>query len=67
MPVVRLASTFLALLVLASACSDPSTSVPSRTTNSTPAQRTSDTLDPARGPAEAAGRAVDRSTNPNRP
>jgi hypothetical protein len=67
MPLVRLASTFLSLLVLAAACADPGTSVPSRTADPTPAQRTRDTLDPSRGPAEAAGRAADRAANPNRP
>lgn len=67
MLVVRFASTALAVLFLASACADPGTSVPSRTSAPTPAQRTRDTLDPARGPAEAAGRAMDRGTNPNRP
>lgn len=67
MLVLRLASTFLVVLVLAAACSDPRTSVPSQTANPTPAQRTRDALDPSRGPAEAAGRAADRAANPNRP
>jgi len=50
-----------------SACADSGTSVPSRTANPTAAQRTRDALDPARGPAEAQGRAVDRARNTERP
>ncbi len=49
------------------ACADTSTSVPSRTSNPTAAQQTRDRLDPARGPAEAQGRAMDRARNPERP
>ena len=49
------------------ACADPGTSVPSRTANPTAAQRTRDTLDPTRGPAEAHGRAADRAQNRERP
>lgn len=49
------------------ACGDASTSVPSRTANPTAAQQTRDRLDPARGPAEAQGRAIDRARNPERP
>lgn len=49
------------------ACADSSTSVPSRTANPTPAQQTRDRLDPARGPAEAQGRAMDRARNSERP
>ena len=49
------------------ACADTNTSVPSRTANPTAAQRSRDTLDPARGPAEAQGRAMDRARNPERP
>ena len=49
------------------ACADSGTSVPSRTANPTPAQQTRDRLDPARGPAEAQGRALDRARNPERP
>ena len=49
------------------ACADPGTSVPSRTANPTAAQQTRDRLDPARGPAEAQGRAIDRARNPERP
>ena len=65
----RTAPVALVLLAIAglSACADSSTSVPSRTTNPTAAQQTRDTLDPARGPAEAAGRAADRARNPERP
>ena len=48
-------------------CADPSTSVASTTANPTTAQKTRDALDPARGPAEAAGRAKDRANNPERP
>ena len=65
--VLKLTALALPVLFLAAACADPGTSVPSRTSAPTPAQRTRDTLDPARGPAEAAGRAADRATNPNRP
>ena len=67
MMVTRFVLAALPLLFLTVACSDPKTSVPSQTANPTPAQRTRDTLDPARGPAEAAGRAMDRGMNPNRP
>ena len=49
------------------ACADRGTSVPSRTSNPTAAQQTRDRLDPARGPAEAQGRAIDRARNPERP
>jgi hypothetical protein len=49
------------------ACADTNTSVPSRTANPTAAQQTRDRLDPARGPAEAQGRAIDRARNPERP
>ena len=49
------------------ACADPNTSAPSRTANPTAAQRTRDSLDPPRGPAEAQGRAIDRVRNPERP
>ena len=49
------------------ACADPGTSVPSRTSNPTAAQQTRDRLDPARGPAEAQGRAIDRAQNRERP
>lgn len=49
------------------ACADRGTSVPSRTANPTPAQQTRDRLDPARGPAEAHGRALDRARNTERP
>ena len=61
-----LAIAGLALFALG-ACADPGTSVPSRTASPTAAQRTRDTLDPARGPAEAQGRAVDRAQNRERP
>ena len=67
MKVTRLVLTAFPLLFLIVACSDPKTSVPPQTASPTPAQRTWDTLDPARGPAEAAGRAMDRGMNPNRP
>ncbi len=49
------------------ACADAGTSVPSRTSNPTAAQQTRDRLDPARGPAEAQGRAIDRAQNRERP
>jgi hypothetical protein len=49
------------------ACADRGTSVPSRTASPTAAQQTRDRLDPARGPAEAQGRAIDRARNPERP
>jgi len=49
------------------ACADTNTSVPSRASNPTAAQQTRDRLDPARGPAEAQGRAIDRARNPERP
>jgi hypothetical protein len=49
------------------ACADTNTSVPSRTANPTAAQQTRDRLDPARGPAEAQGRAIDHARNPERP
>jgi hypothetical protein len=49
------------------ACADSNTSVPSRTANPTSAQQTRDRLDPARGPAEAQGRAIDRAQNRERP
>ena len=61
-----LAITGLVLFGLG-ACADTNTSVPSRTANPTAAQRTRDTLDPSRGPAEAQGRAMDRARNPDRP
>ena len=63
------AAPALALFALAglAACADTNTSVPSRTVNPTTAQQTRDALDPARGPAEAAGRAADRARNPSRP
>ena len=57
----------LIALMTVAACADSTTSVPSRTPNPTTAQQTRDRLDPARGPAEAAGRAMDRAGNPNRP
>ena len=60
------ASILLAASVLAG-CADTSTSVASTTANPTTAQKTRDALDPARGPAEAAGRAKDRANNPERP
>lgn len=63
MLVVRLASSFLVVPVLASAWSDPGRAVPSQTAGSTSAQRTRD----ARGPAGAAGRAADRAAKPSRP
>ena len=53
----------LALFGLA-ACAE---SVPSVTPNPTTAQKVRDALDPARGPTEATGRAIDRATNPTRP
>ena len=60
-----------ALVLLAAAglagCADTSTSVASTTPNPTPARKTRDALDPARGPAEAAVRAKDRAANPDRP
>ncbi len=67
--VKRLAPAVLPLILLAgfAGCADPNTGVRSRTANPTAAQQTRDTLDPARGPAEAAGRAADRAGNPNRP
>jgi len=55
------------LMTSLAACSDPNTSVPSATPNRTAGQQTRDALDPARGPAEAAGRAMDRANNPSRP
>ena len=66
---IRITRSALALTALAGlgACADAGTSVPSRTSNPTTAQQTRDSLDPARGPAEAAGRAADRANNPNRP
>lgn len=57
----------VAALTGMAACADRTTSVPSRTSNPTTAQQTRDAMDPARGPAEAAGRAMDRASNPNRP
>lgn len=63
---IKPAVVLLALTGLA-ACADPGTSVPSATRNPTTAQQTRDTLDPPRGPAEAAGRARDRAANPDRP
>jgi hypothetical protein len=57
----------LVALMAVTGCADSKTSVPSRTPNPTTAQQTRDQLDPARGPAEAAGRAMDRAGNPNRP
>lgn len=60
-------AVFLLALTGLAACADPSTSVPSATRNPTTAQQTRDTLDPPRGPAEAAGRARDRAANPERP
>ncbi|WP_338664659.1 hypothetical protein VQH23_05690 [Pararoseomonas sp. SCSIO 73927] len=56
-----------ALMTSLVACSNPDTSVPSATPNRTTGQQTRDALDPARGPAEAAGRAIDRANNPSRP
>ena len=66
---MKLAAPALALFALAglAACADPGTSVPSQTSSPTTAQQTRDALDPARGPAEARGRAVDRAQNPSRP
>ena len=64
----RILTLIAAVTVLgATACADRNTSVPSRTSSPTTAQQTRDYLDPARGPAEAAGRAADRAGNPNRP
>ncbi len=64
----HLASAVLLLtLAVFPGCADPNTGARSRTANPTAAQQTRDTLDPARGPAEAAGRAADRAANPNRP
>ena len=62
---------FVALVLLSvvglSGCADASTGVQSATANPTTAQRTRDTLEPLRGPAEAAGSAQDRAKNPDRP
>lgn len=59
--------TATVLLTSLAACSNPNTSVPTATPNRTTGQQVRDTLDPARGPGEAAGRAMDRATNPSRP
>jgi len=67
---VKLMGIAAAGLVLAgslAACSDPNTSVPTATQNRSTGQQVRDSLDPARGPAEAAGRAADRANNPTRP
>ena len=66
---MKFAIPALALLTLAglAACADTNTGVPSRTANPTTAQQTRDVLDPARGPAEAQGRAIDRARNSSRP
>lgn len=63
----RLFATAGIVLLGFGACADSGTSVSSRTSNLTPAQQTRDRLDPARGPAEAQGRAIDRARNPERP
>lgn len=63
----RLFATASLVLLGFAACADSGTSVPSRTANPTPAQQTRDRLDPARGPAEAQGRAIDRAQNRERP
>ncbi len=65
----RLATAILPLVLIAgvAGCADPNTGTRSQTSNPTTAQQTRDTLDPARGPNEAAGRAADRAANPNRP
>ena len=55
---------FLLALTGLAACAE---SVPSVTANPTTAQQVRDVLDPARGPTEARGRAVDRAANPSRP
>ncbi len=55
---------FLLALTELAVCAE---NVPSVTPNPTTAQKVRNALDPARGPTEAQGRAVDQAANPTRP